>query len=499
MTPLKKNIIANFAGSFWGSMMGLLFIPLYIKFLGVESWGIIGIYATLQSLFSLLDMGLSGTLNREMARLSVLPGKEEEMRDLVRTLEVIYWSLAVLVGLAVISLSSFVAHHWVNAKGISISAIEQSVLLMGFVMALQMPVAFYSGGLIGLQQHVKMNALNASMSTIRGAATVLVLWLISPTIQAYFIWQILVSLTNVVLLHSLFWRSLPCSSKKAVFNRRLLLGVWKFAAGLSGISVAVVILTQLDKLILSRLLSLEVFGYYMLASMIAMGLGRIISPIILSIYPRLTQLVSIDDQQGLIQLYHKSCQFVAVLVLSIAAILSMFSYEVVLLWTQNLKTAQEVHLLASILICGTALNSLMGMPYILQLSFGWTRLSIYKTMIAVLLLVPLIIYMTINYGAIGAAISWLVLNLGMFLFEVPIMHNRILRHEMWKWYWQDVFVPLLTVLLVAGAGRAFFPGDASQFMILFSLAIISLLTLVFAAINTAATREWLFSKFSNVK
>lgn len=74
--------------------MELIVIPLYIKFLGIEAWGLVGFFATLLVTFGLLDMGLSTTINREMARLSVLPGKEQEMRNLVRTLEVIYWGIA---------------------------------------------------------------------------------------------------------------------------------------------------------------------------------------------------------------------------------------------------------------------------------------------------------------------------------------------------------------------------------------------------------------------
>ena len=90
MSVLKKNIAANIGGNIWTGLMGLVFVPLYIHFLGIEAYGLIGIFATLLALFGLLDMGLSGTLNREMARLAVREGNAQEMRDLVRTLEIPY-------------------------------------------------------------------------------------------------------------------------------------------------------------------------------------------------------------------------------------------------------------------------------------------------------------------------------------------------------------------------------------------------------------------------
>jgi O-antigen/teichoic acid export membrane protein len=499
MSLLKRNIIANFSGSIWQALMALIFIPLYIKFMGIESWGLIGIFATLQVMFGLLDIGLSSTLNREMARLSVLSGREQEMRNLVRTLEVIYWGIAIFVVIIVVSLSPFIAHHWIKAGQLSPKTIEQALLIMGFVIALQMPIGFYSGGLMGLQRQVLLNVINVSMSTLRGAGAVLILWLISPTIQAYFLWQIVISTITSFFLARFLWRKLPLGEKRSVFQKQLLKGIWRFAAGMSGISILAVILTQLDKIILSKMLSLEMFGHYTLASVVAMSLGRLFIPVFYGIYPRFTQLVSMGDQEGLKQLYHNSCQLMSVLILPVAIVIALFSHEVLLIWTQNQATADKTYLLLSILICGTALNGIMHLPFALQLAFGWTRLSFFKSLIAVILLVPLIIYMTTHYGATGAAIAWLVLNLGTFFIEIPIMHRRLLRKEKWRWYWQDVGLPLVACILMTGLGRIFISGPISQFMMLLCLIIISVLTLGMTAITTAVTRTWLFSSYYSIK
>lgn len=499
MDIIKKNIAANFAGSVWQALMGLIFIPLYIKFMGIESWGLIGIFATLQTMFGLLDMGLSNTLNREMARLSVLPNKEQEMRNLVRTLEVPYWSIAVIVGIIAVLLSPFISHHWIKAGQLSPKTIEQALLIMGFVMALQMPVGFYSGGLMGLQKQVLLNAINISLSTLRGAGAVLILWLVSPTVQAFFLWQIVISIINIFLLSLFLWRRLPVGDSKAVFQKQLLKGIWRFTAGMSGIAVLTVILTQLDKIILSKMLSLEMFGYYALASMVAMNLVRLFAPVFHSIYPRFTQLVSIGDQDGLKRLYHKSCQFMSVLILPIAVVIALFSYEILLLWTRNPVTAEKSHLVLSILICGTALNGLMYFPYALQLAFGWTSLSFLKSIIFTVLLVPLIIYATVRYGAVGAASIWVILNMGSIIFEIPIMHRRLLRKEKWRWYLQDVCLPLVVCIFIAGIGRIFISGPMPQFMMLLYLIIISALTLGTAAITTSVTRTWLFKQLLKIK
>jgi len=491
MNIIQRNIAANFVGNIWQALMGLAFIPLYIKFMGIESYGLIGIFATLQATFVVLNMGLNTALTREMARLSVLSGKEQEMSDLVRSLEVIYWAAAAFIGLFVVIGAPFIAHHWVKASQLSPENIEQALRIMGFAMALQWPSSLYSGGLEGLQTQVLLNFINMGVSTIRGVGALLVLWLVSPTILGFFVWQIIISVINTGILAFFLWQRLPQARNKASFSKVLILGVWRFAAGISGITVLAVILTQLDKIIISKVLSLELFGYYVLASTIAMNLYRVIYSVNSGIYPRLIQLTSLGEEEGLKKTYHKSCQLMSVLILPATGIIAMFSYQIMLIWTQNPLVAENTHFLLSILICGTALNGLMNMPYLLQLSYGWTKLTFMSNLIAVILLGPLIIYATSQYGVNGAAGSWVILNGGYVLFVVPLMHRRILKSEKWSWYWQDVFVPLLAVLLTAGLGRLFLRTQMSQGMTIVYLMVLSIVTLAVTAIITPTTRAWL--------
>src|SRR5689334_22317182 len=104
MPSLKKNIAANFAGSVWTGVVSLVFIPLYLRFMGVEGYGLVGFFMTLQAVLALLDAGLATTLNREFARLSSTDDSAPAMRRLLRTFETIYWGVAVGAGVLVMFL-----------------------------------------------------------------------------------------------------------------------------------------------------------------------------------------------------------------------------------------------------------------------------------------------------------------------------------------------------------------------------------------------------------
>lgn len=441
-TVVKKNIIANFAGSGWTALLGLVLIPVYIRFLGIEAWGVIGIFTSLQTLAYLLDLGLSATLNREMARLSLHQDNAQEMRDLVRTFELIYFGFAVAIGTTVFALAPLIAHQWINSNQLSPDTITNAIRLIGLAIVFQWPFVLYSGGLLGLQRQVLLSGVTASIATIRGVGAALVLWQFSNTLQAFFVWQILVSLLQSCLAGWLLWHSLPHAGRRPSFQGELLRKRWRFAAGMSGIIVVAIIVRQIDKVILSRLLSLEMFGYYVLGSSVATSLYLMAVPLFYAVYPKFTQLVTLDDRDGLKELYHHSCQLMSVVILPISIVVAFFSKEILFLWTGNATTVEHTHLILSILVIGTALTGLMQLPYALQLAHGWTKLAFYLNVVLALMLAPSIVLMVRLYGVAGAAWIWVLLNVGLALVSIQLMHRRLLKGERWRWYFEDVGLPL---------------------------------------------------------
>jgi O-antigen/teichoic acid export membrane protein len=472
MSLLTKNIAANFVGSGWVALMGIVFIPIYIQFLGIDSYGLIGIYTSLQALFGLLDIGLSTTLNREMARLSDQTNPANEMRDLVRTLEIIYWLLGLIIAVGVMLLAPLIANYWVQPGKLSPHTIQQAIMVMGLTITFQLLFTFYSGGLLGLQKQVLLNSIIVIINTLKFAGAILVLWLISPSIQAFFIWQSLIGILGTALVAHFLWKNLPASGQPACFRTLFLQEIWQFALGMSGINIMALILTQMDKIILSKMLTLENFGYYTLASGVAVTLYSLISPLFNAAYPKFTQLVSIGDQLELKKLYHGLCQLMSVVIIPPALIIAFFSSPILLLWTRNPVIADQSHTILSLLIVGTALNGLMGLPYALQLASGWTKLAFYTNLFAVIILVPAIIFMAKWFGSVGAASVWVALNCSYIIINIQFMHRRLLPDEKWKWYIQDVGTPAGLTLLVVMSWAFFLPQGISAFWLLLFLIII---------------------------
>ncbi len=495
---IKRNIAANLAGNLWTAVVSIALVPLYIHFMGIEAYGLVGLFAALQAMLALLDMGLSTTLNREMARLSVLPGKAQDMRDLVRTLEIIYGLMALAIGIAIVSLAPLIAGRWVQARHLSPHVIEQAVMLMGLILLFQWPAGLYSGGLLGLQRQVLLNVVTVISATFRGGGVILILWLVSPTIQAFFLWQTVISLFTTVTIAWLLWRSLPAAEQSPRFNRRLLKTIRSFAAGTTGLTIQGVILTQMDKVVLTKWVPLDVFGYYTLAASVAQNLGRLISPVTAAVFPRFAQLHAQQNEPELARLYHRSCQLLAVLILPAAAMLAFFPAEILMLWTRNPETVQQTHLLLALLAVGGALNSLMYIPSILQTAVGWLSLALWINTVSIAAFIPLALMSTVRYGAVGMAGCWIILNAVCVLVAPHLIHRRLLAREKWSWYFRDVSRPLGAAVLTAWLFQSLRFMPQSSWVQLGYLALIYGVVLLVTIASATQIRDLVSARIAGV-
>jgi len=498
LSGLKRALLANFVGTGWAALVQLACMPLYVKFLGIEGYGLIGFYLMLQSLFQVMDLGLSPTVNREMARYSVQPEKANEARDLVRTLEVGYWFIGLILGAVLFTSASWIATHWIKSSALPVSSITGALMLMGVLAVLQWPISFYQGALMGLHRQVLFNILKIAAVTASNIGAVLILWRVSSTIKAFLLWQVGVYAVQAVLIAVFVWNSLPSSDRAARFNPSIVKGVWRFALGMSGITLIGLIITQVDKVLVSKLLTLRIFGYYALAWTVANGLVITSSAIFNVIFPRLSAQVAASDEEGVRQSYHRGAQLMAVMVLPPAAVLSFFSFDILRLWTRSTETAAFDANILSVLVIGSALNALLYLPYALQLAFGWTKLSFVAGVLSVVILIPSLFPLTKYFGALGAASMWAVLNILNMLIAVPLMHRRLLRGEAWR-YFRDIGLPLLATMGIAMLGRVVFADLSSPFATLACILIVWLGCLVVAVLAAPHIRSWVLSQVMDAK
>ena len=486
---LKRNLVANYLGQGWVALMGFVFVPIYIRYMGIEAYGVIGLFAILQAWLALLDTGLNIPLRREMAGFMGSGGDSTGIRDLLRSIEMIALVLAVLVGGCIHLSSTWLADHWLRADSLPPSDVALAFSCMGAVTALRMVEGVYRSCLLGLQRQVEFNLVNSAVATFRAVGAVAVLAWLAPTLQAFFLWQALMSLASLALLWRLTQSALPPAPRRAMFSVLRLREIGMFAGSTMSVTLLGLMLTQIDKVLLSRLLPLADFGQYTLAAVVAGALYVLSSPVTQAVFPRLSQLHASGDTTGLARAFHQGAQAVSVVLGSAGVVLIAFSEPFLRLWTGDPALARQVSPVLELLVAGTVLNATIGMPYQAQLAHGWGGLAVRINMIAVLLIIPGLLWATPRFGAVGAAGVWVVLNAGYVLVMPYFMHRRILAGEKLRWYVHDLLLPI-----GAAAGMTFLvkfalPGSANRAEELAAMAAASMASICAAVLASAQLRH----------
>lgn len=448
---LGLNLLAGLSNSIWTALIGLAVVPFYLKYLGVEAYGLIGFFVTTQALLQFLDMGMAPTINREVARCSA-SGQLKEAGNLLHTLAVVYWGVAGMIAVLISALAPLIAGHWLQSRQLSVQTVSHAVMLMGLVVACRWPIGLYQGALIGAQRLALSSAINMTMTAIAGLGAIAVLAIASPTIEAFFIWQAGVGIVYALTMRAAAWRVIGTPGKKR-FDIGRLKSVWRFAAGMGGIGLTALAFTQLDKLILSKMLGLDEFGHYMLATVVVSGLYLLISPLFNVIYPRFSALVVTGEREKLSEHYRLGTRMLAATLFPVAIVLAFFAEDLLHVWTGDPGIASSVAPVISLLVMGTALNGVMYFPYALQLAYGMTWIPLTINLVLMCLLVPLIVYLARQYGALGGAVAWLVSQV-IYVFWGPwLTHRQVLKGMASRWLVRDVGTPLLlsTLICVAGA------------------------------------------------
>jgi hypothetical protein len=142
----------------------------------------------------------------------------------------------------------------------------------------------------------------------------------------------------------------------------------------------------------------------------------------------------------------------------------------------------------------------MNPPYALQLANGWTKLNLYSNILAVLIILPCYFFLSKRYGSIGAAISWLILNIGYLIVLIPFMHKKLLKNEKYNWYLFDIGIPVLIGGIIVVVSKLFLARlILSNSQIIITIAIVFIITFFSIGFSMFYTRNNLIERLEKYK
>lgn len=447
---LSLSLLSSYASRGIVLLLPLVMAPILLKKFGSEVYGLVGVFVVIQSIISLLDLGIAPTVAREFAALRGKNASADKFCNLLYTVEIAYFILAALALFVGLAASVAIAHYWINIRSI----LEHDAAFAFSIMCLGATANFIAGlfgaTLLALNRQVQYNLTAAGFQVAGAVVAILGLLYLSWGVFLYFAWQAITSLSSLFVIRRLAWKSMPKFWARPVFQKSVITSLRRLAAGLSITQVMAALSMNMDRIFLSRLLPAEIFGFYALAAALSSSLLGLVYPIVAVASPRLTLAFNSTDCKLAMPQYHFYAQMICVVVTPATLTVAIFAEPLLLAWTQNIDAVNYAALPLRILALGWLFNALMCLPYAAQLAHGWVRLGAYGLFIGLALQIPALLYFVPRYGLDAAAWSWLVMEFGFFIVAVPVMHKKIMQGHAKEWYWNDNIIPAIAAFLVLG-------------------------------------------------
>ena len=496
---LRKNIFASYVTQIYVTLVGILTLPLYLKYMGAEAYGLVGFFTMMQAWFNLLDMGLTPTVARETACFRGGANSALSYRRLLRALQLIFLVVAVLGGGTMFVFSGQIATGWLKVQTLPLAQVQLALELMAVGVALRWMSGLYRGCISGSERLVWLGGFNAFVATLRFVGVLPVLIWVGHSPAVFFTYQLLVAVVELVGLavkaYGLF-PAIPAGQKLGWAPASLFMPikpVLKFSLTIAFTSSVWVLVTQIDKLVLSKLLALADYGYFTLAVLAASGVMMISGPISSALLPRMARLQAEGNEAGLISVYRNATQMVAVIAISACLVLAFFAKQVLWLWTGDAHAAAQAAPLLRLYALGNGFLAMAAFPYYLQFAKGDLKLHLIGNAIFVLLLLPSLVWATWQYGATGAGYAWLCVNAVYFFTWVPLVHRRFVKGLHRKWIVQDLIPVLVPGLLAGSTSYLLLEWSQARLEIMTMLMFTGLAVLTFSAAGSRSVRQIVFA------
>jgi O-antigen/teichoic acid export membrane protein len=492
----KKNTLANFTSQIYVSLIGIVMVPMYIRYMGAEAYGLIGFFSMLQAWFQLLDIGLTPTMAREAACFRGGARDARSLLQLLRALEGIFVGIAILGAAAIVTASSEIAGSWLKVQHMSLDEVQRAIILMSLIVALRWITGLYRGVITGFERLVWLSGFNIAVSTARFVLVIPLFSYVGTSPTAFFSYQLALAVFEIIVLVLYTYRILPrvTTGKLLPWQWAPLCGVLKFSLSIAFTGSVWVLVTQTDKLVLSKLLSLTDFAYFTLAVLVASGVSLISAPINGPLLPRLTKLSVEGDDAGVILLYRKATQLIGMITIPASLVLAFFAEQVLWAWTGNAEIAHKAAPVLALYALGNGILALGAFPYYLQFAKGDLRLHLIGSALFMVLLIPALLVSTRHYGIIGAGYAWLGTNTAYFLFWVPMVHRKFHRGLHISWLLRDVGPIFSLTLAGAALVQALVKWPNGRATVALYIALVSFALLAIAIAGSSWARKLIHLK-----
>ncbi|OQY29452.1 MAG: hypothetical protein B6244_03500 [Candidatus Cloacimonetes bacterium 4572_55] len=426
---ILRNTLSNYMQYVVKVGISLISIPIIIRLMGKELYGLWELVMSMIGFIGLLDFGFATSVVKYVAE-SKGQKDSKRMNLIVSTVFYAYLFLAA----AVVILSSGFAFLYSDLFHLPDTVTDVApwvMILIGIRTALNFPFSVYRGVLFGHQRIALLNAIEIVMNILEATASILVLYLgfgIIGFACAYLASYLLKALTRMYFSYR-ETENLHVSVK--LFQKDKLREVTSVSLYLFIILASGTIAAQVDRIVIKLFAALEAVAVYSVAAKMSNYVFRLAKQFINALTPLIAELKGAGETKNIQRVMLEGTKLSLIIVSPLAMSLFFFSKDLMVAWIG--PDFEESGVVLSILL-------LAIFPTVIQANAGnilamtdnhrfaaWTSLG--SAILNVIMSVILIQFLGLPGVALGTLISAFVMQTILVLYTcrvIPIDITKLL-------------------------------------------------------------------------
>ena len=405
---LVRNIGWNLIGQIAPLLAALFAIPLLLRAIGMERFGLLSIAWMLIGYFSLFDFGLGRALTQVLAQKLALPATSSQQRE---TTTLIWTGLSMMLGLGLLAgVVLWALSDWMIFSALNVPPEMQQEARQAMPwLALALPSVVLATGLRGvLEAHQAFKLLNLvriPLGVLTFAAPLLVLpW--SAQLPALFATLCVVRILSTALflwacqrVQQGFW--------KVGFSRHLLPGLLRFGGWMTLSNIIGPLMVNMDRFLIGSALSLAAVTYYttpfeMISRMLVLP-GAVAGVC----FPLFAQYWQQENWQAIREVYLKSVRYLWWAMAALCVLVMVAAPSLLRWWLSEAFAAQSSTVLR-LLALGVLINGLAHLPFALIQGMGAARVTAQFHLLELLFYLPVLYGLLQLWGINGVALAWVL-------------------------------------------------------------------------------------------
>jgi O-antigen/teichoic acid export membrane protein len=396
-----RNAAINLVGRALPMLVALLAIPIIIRGLGLEEYGILSLVLVVVTYFSLFDFGLGGATTKFVAA-ALGKGEQARLPSLIWTSIVLISLLGMLAGLLMALGTPLLVGHFLNISPGLRGKARSAFYIMSVALPFMLTGSAFQGTLEAKQRYDLVNVVNIPSGTINYVLSACAAYFHSGLVPVVCLLAI-VRMGTCTAFFLLALREHPTLKHSFVVSLAGSRPVLVFGGWLALSNLSWPILLYMDRFAIGALLSAAILPFYSAPSDLATRLWVLPSSWE-SLYPAYSA-VGEERQEELASLCARGFKHLALIMGPIVIFVFFFGNQILRLWLGRPFELASTGVL-KILAIGVYINSLSSVPDRLIKGIGRSDI-IAKLHLGELPVYGLMLWgCVVRWGLLGAAAAW---------------------------------------------------------------------------------------------